>query len=63
MLYFMSDTHPGHKNMIKPCSRPFSSVEEMDETIMDNWNRKVKKSDTVVVLGDIVYKSDKSPEW
>ncbi len=63
MFYFISDTHLGHKNIIKQCSRPFSSVEEMDKTIMANWNRKVKKSDTVIILGDLVHKSEKGPEW
>ena len=36
------------------CSRPFSSTQEMDEYIIEKWNRKVSKNDIVWVLGDIV---------
>lgn len=58
--FVISDLHFGHANALlfktqegKPL-RPFSSVEEMDETIIDNWNRVVKPNDKVAVLGDCV---------
>ncbi len=62
MVYFTSDLHLGHKNIIKLCNRPFSSVEEMDERLIANWNDKVKENDTVYVLGDLIYKSSDNPE-
>lgn len=61
MNYYISDTHFGHYNIIRLCSRPFSSVEEMDETIINNWNNVVKDTDTVYIGGDFCYKSGKDP--
>ena len=50
--FFTSDTHFGHARIIEYCNRPFSSVEEMDETIINRWNIVVDHDDTVIHLGD-----------
>lgn len=56
-IFFTSDTHFNHPNILKYCSRPFSSVEEMDEAIIENWNNVVGPEDIVFHLGDVGFKS------
>lgn len=56
-IFVISDLHLGHKNIIKICNRPFKSVEEMDNTIINNWNTTVSDNDIVYVLGDLAYKN------
>lgn len=55
MIYFTSDCHFNHNNILKyePETRPFNTIEEMNETIISNWNNVVKPEDTVYVLGDM----------
>lgn len=61
MNYYISDLHLGHYGIMKHSNRPFSSVEEMDETIINNWNSVVKDEDDVYIGGDFCYKSGKNP--
>ncbi|MHB1711242.1 MAG: metallophosphoesterase, partial [Acidimicrobiales bacterium] len=51
--WITSDLHVGHANIIRYCSRPFSSVEEMNEAIVEEWNTTVRPADRVLVLGDV----------
>ena len=59
-IFFTSDQHFGHKNVIRYDNRPFTSVEDMDEALIRNWNAKVTEKDTVYVLGDISWYNDET---
>ena len=56
-IYFISDMHFFHKNIIEFCERPFKDVDEMNEFIIKKWNETIKKHDKVFVLGDLGFGS------
>ena len=60
-LFFISDTHFFHPNIIRYCNRPFNSVEEMNETLIRNWNEVVPPDGRVFHLGDFAFGGD--AEW
>lgn len=53
MIYYTADTHFGYEPIIEQTGRPFSSVEDMGEALMRNWNAVVSEEDTVYLIGDI----------
>ena len=64
-IFVISDTHFFHKNILTfknkdgELIRPgFSSVEEMNETIIDNWNKTVNDEDVIYHLGDFTFGSN-----
>ncbi len=59
-IFVTSDSHFGHFNILKYCNRPFSSVEEMNETLIKNWNDNVSKNDTVIHLGDFAFRQSEN---
>lgn len=55
-LYFTSDLHLGHQNILP--SRPqFKDIEEHDEYLIAQWNKKVHKNDEIYILGDLSFRS------
>ena len=56
-IFFTSDTHFGHENVLRFDNRPFASVDEMDEELIRRWNEKVGKGDLVYMLGDMIWKT------
>ena len=54
-IWFTSDLHLGHKNILKLSNRPFGEIEHHDDTIINNFNKVVKNEDIVYILGDISF--------
>lgn len=58
-IFVVSDTHFNHANILKfldkdgKIFRPFSCVEEMNETMIDRWNERVRDEDIIYHLGDV----------
>lgn len=49
-IFFTSDLHFGHENVLRFDNRPFETVEEMDDELIKRWNDKVGKGDLVYVF-------------
>lgn len=58
-IYFTSDLHFNHQNILKFCKRPWNTTEEMDEALIKNWNSVVGENDIVFNLGDFAF----APNW
>lgn len=58
-IFFISDTHFGHKNLIQfkrkdeSKLRPFTDVDEMNNALIKAWNEKVTEADKIYHLGDL----------
>lgn len=63
MKYYIADNHFAHANIIEFCNRPFNSVEEMDQFMINAWNRVVTQEDEVYIIGDLIYRSKKPYTW
>lgn len=61
-IFFISDTHFNHTNVIRYCDRPFKMVEEMNETIIKRWNMMVNKDDIVYHLGDFAFSNKEATQ-
>lgn len=51
-VFFTSDTHFGHLNILKFCNRPWDNIDKHDADLINNWNSVVGIDDTVFHLGD-----------
>ena len=56
MIYFTSDLHFGHDNIIRHTGRSFENAEEMDRILIKKWNQTVSSRDEVYILGDFTMK-------
>lgn len=63
LIWFTADFHLSHKNIIKFCNRPFESIEEMDEIIINNLKSRVEPKDTLYFLGDLTFNKKLAQEF
>lgn len=54
-IFFTSDLHFGHRNILNFCKRPFENVKDMDNQLIENWNSVVSENDIVFSLGDFCW--------
>jgi len=52
-VFFTSDTHFGHANIIKYSGRPFKDADHMNEELIKSWNNMISEEDEVYHLGDV----------
>lgn len=57
-VWFTSDLHFGHRNVLKFCDRPWNDEKEMGNGLLDNWNNTVGDNDIVFILGDVFWFND-----
>lgn len=62
MIWFSSDVHFFHNNILKYSNRPFSTVEEMNDEIVNRWNSRILSDDTFYFLGDWAFALNGNPE-
>ncbi|MCI8661051.1 MAG: hydrolase [Lachnospiraceae bacterium] len=63
MIFYISDLHFGHQNVIRFDKRPFETISQMDYTLIQLWNSRVRNEDTVYIVGDFAYRNEKPEEW
>ena len=56
MIWFTSDLHLGHVNVLQFQNRPFADIDEMNGALIANINAKVKKNDELWILGDFSFR-------
>lgn len=61
-IRYISDTHFGHKNILRYDNRPWSNMADMEHDMIELWNKTVSNEDIVYILGDVVW-SNKYEEW
>ena len=61
-IWFTSDQHYGHQNVLKFCKRPYANLDDMREGLIHNHNSVVKKGDLVYNIGDMFWRTLPVPE-
>jgi calcineurin-like phosphoesterase family protein len=58
-LYYISDWHYNHANIIAFDNRPFLTVDEMNNELIRRWNDTVDDQDQIYILGDFIWGGEK----
>lgn len=53
--WFIADTHFRHSNILNFENRPFETLDEMENKMIEAWNSVVKKNDKVYIIGDFCF--------
>lgn len=54
-LWFTSDLHFSHANILRFCNRPFRDTDHMNAMLIKNWNERVAPEDIIFILGDFAW--------
>ncbi len=54
--FVTADTHFDHESILQYCNRPFDSIEDMNDALIERWNGRVGRRDKVYVVGDFAFK-------
>jgi calcineurin-like phosphoesterase family protein len=55
-IFVTADLHFGHEGILQYTRRPYVSLEEMDDALIENWNSRVHRGDTVYIVGDFAWR-------
>ena len=58
-IFFTSDLHFDHHNILKFQDRGVKSIQQMNQKIIDNWNSIVGKQDDIYILGDFMWRNQR----
>ena len=62
--WIISDLHFDHSKIIGYCGRPFKDVDDMNDTMLENWNSTVNRGDNVFFLGDMSHgRGSRNADW
>ena len=62
-IFFISDLHVGHANVIKYDGRPFKTTDEMHVELIKRWNSVVGPDSIVYFLGDLSFTRSDMTKW
>lgn len=61
-IYFTADLHLGHENILASRTQ-FQTIDEMDQYMIERWNKVVHANDEIYILGDLMFRNRRSPMY